>query len=247
MSNPTESLVQYDNPILVSTSLNAQKGGKGKKGSKAPLAPLEKAGTTRNEDYLNSILPPREFTQDGQLWVSYVSPTPATRVDVITLQDNLDQRFQARQGRETGICPIREELYSQCFDELIRQITINCAERGFLLVRVRDEIKMTIQAYQTLYESSIAYGMRKALMAEQKKNEMQTNITQLRQACDELEQEVQRLDQAIIDLFKKDEDDRGREQKAHEDQVIYLKALNQDYKKELEDLLSTKPGEASKK
>jgi dynein light intermediate chain len=77
---------------------------------------------------------------------------------------------------------------------LIRQITINCAERGFLLVRVRDEIKMTIQAYQTLYESSIAYGMRKALMAEQKKNEMQTNITQLRQTCEELESEVTRLD-----------------------------------------------------
>ena len=75
---------------------------------------------------------------------------------------------------------------------MIRQITINCAERGFLLVRVRDEIKMTIQAYQSLYESSIAYGMRKALMSEQKKNEMQTNITQLRQACDELENEVTR-------------------------------------------------------
>ena len=42
-----------------------------------------------------------------------------------------------------------------------------------MLVRVRDEIKMTIQAYQTLYESSIAYGMRKALMAEQRKNDMQ--------------------------------------------------------------------------
>ena len=69
-------------------------------------------------------------------------------------------------ARETGICPIREELFSQCFDELIRQITIQCAERGFLLVRVRDEIKMTIAAYQTLYESSIAYGMRKALMSE---------------------------------------------------------------------------------
>jgi dynein light intermediate chain len=85
----------------------------------------------------------------------------------------LDKRLQARQARETGICPIREELYAQCFDELIRQITIQCAERGFLLVRVRDEIKMTIQAYQTLYESSIAYGMRKALMAEQRKNDMQ--------------------------------------------------------------------------
>jgi dynein light intermediate chain len=240
MASLTESLVKYDTPILVSTSLNAQKG-KGKKGGK-PLAPLEKAGTTRNEDYLNSILPPREYTEGGQLWVRYVSPTPATRVDVINLQDELDVKFQNRQARETGICAMREELYSQCFDELIRQITINCAERGFLLVRVRDELKMTIQAYQTLYESSIAYGMRKALMAEQKKNEMQTSITQLRQGCDELENEVQRLDQAIIDLCKKDEEDRQREQKAHEDQVEYLKALNADYKKELEDLLSTKPG-----
>ena len=86
-------------------------------------------------------------------------------------------------ARETGICPIREELFSQCFDELIRQITIKCAERGFLLVRVRDEISGTIQAYRTLYESSIAYGMRKALVAECRKNEMQTNIKQLEDAC----------------------------------------------------------------
>lgn len=47
-------------------------------------------------------------------------------------------------------------------DELIRQVTVNCAERGLLLLRVRDEIRMTIAAYQTLYESSIAFGMRKA-------------------------------------------------------------------------------------
>ena len=99
---------------------------------------------------------------------------------------------------------------------------------------------MTIQAYQTLYESSIAYGMRKALMAEQKKNEMQTNITQLRHACDELEGEVQRLETSITDLVQKDKEDRDREQKAHDDQVEYLKALNQDYKRELEELLSTK-------
>jgi|TARA_B110000305_G_C19063275_1_gene458135 dynein light intermediate chain, axonemal len=87
-------------------------------------------------------------------------------MDVVTLQEELDKKLQERQVRETGICPIREELYSQAFDELIREVTINCAERGFLLVRVRDEIKMTIQAYQTLYESSIAYGMRKALQDE---------------------------------------------------------------------------------
>ena len=71
----------------------------------------------------------REWTEDGQLWVQYVSSTPATRLDVINLQEQLDQRLLQRQARETGICPVREELYAQCFDELIRQVTINCAER----------------------------------------------------------------------------------------------------------------------
>jgi len=35
--------------------------------------------------------------------------------------------------RESGICPIREELHAQCFDEIIRQVTLNCAERGFTI------------------------------------------------------------------------------------------------------------------
>ena len=72
---------------------------------------------------------------------------------------------------------------------------------------------------------------------------MQTNIGQLRTQCDELEEEVQKLDQNIEDMQKKDEDERNRENKAHEDQVEYLRALNQDYKKELEELLSTKQGQ----
>jgi hypothetical protein len=38
-------------------------------------------------------------------------------------------------------------------------------------------------------------------------------------ACDELESEVTRLDQAIIDLVQKDKEDRDRELKAHEDKV----------------------------
>ena len=33
--------------------------------------------------------------------------------------------------------------------------------------QVRDELRMTLMAYQTLYESSIAFGIRKALKAEQ--------------------------------------------------------------------------------
>lgn len=55
-------------------------------------------------------------------------------------------------------------------------MTINCAERGLLLLRVRDEIQMTIAAYQTLYESSVAFGVRKALQAEQGKADMEKRV-----------------------------------------------------------------------
>ncbi len=65
---------------------------------------------------------------------------------------------------------------SNVSDELIRQVTINCAERGLLLLQVRDEIRMTIAAYQTLYESSVAFGMRKALQAEHGMADMENKV-----------------------------------------------------------------------
>lgn len=94
------------------------------------------------------------------------------------------------QARETGICPVREELYAQCFDELIRQVTVNCAERGLLLLRVRDEMRMTIAAYQTLYESAVAFGIRKALQTEQGKSDLESRITTLESENKDLERQV---------------------------------------------------------
>ena len=88
-----------------------------------------------------------------------------------------------------------------CFaDELIRQVTINCAERGLLLLRVRDEIRMTIAAYQTLYESSIAFGMRKALMSEQRRGEMKEEIRKLTQDRSDLQRQVAGLRAKLEDM-----------------------------------------------
>ena len=55
--------------------------------------------------------------EDTQLWIQQVSSTPSTRMDVVHLQEQLDLKLQQRQARETGICPVRRELYSQCFGE----------------------------------------------------------------------------------------------------------------------------------
>ena len=99
MIPPHNSLVKYDNPILVSTTKDKKGGGSKKKA----LPPVEqKQQPTQTEDILNSILPPREWTEDGQLWVQYVSSTPATRLDVINLQEQLDHKLQQRHQAVRG-------------------------------------------------------------------------------------------------------------------------------------------------
>ena len=205
MSRQADSLVKYETPILVSKTLGKAQAksatSSAKTGASSIAAPSD---SSKTEDYLNSILPPNEYEKNGQLWLQYVSPIPATRLDVCILQQELDKKLQERQARETGICPIREDLYAQTFDEIIRQVTINCAERGFLLVRVRDEVKMTILAYQTLYESSIAYGMRKAMQAEQSKAEKLNKIASLKQIAHENDDHIDKLKRHIFDLLEQE-------------------------------------------
>merc|ERR1719465_328568 len=103
------------------------------------------------------------------------------------MQEALDAKLLERQARDAGICPVREDLYSQCFDELIRQVTLDGPERGLLLLRVRDEIRMTIDAYKTLYDSSVTFGVRKQLQAEQGMGEMEDRIKSLQDTKRDLE------------------------------------------------------------
>merc|ERR1712195_183779 len=234
MIPPLHSLVKYDNPVLV----NSAKDKKSKKGGLPPVVGADAKAPTQTEDILNSILPPREWTEDGQLWIQYVSSTPATRLDVINLQEQLDLKLQQRQARETGICPVREELYAQCFDELIRQVTVNCAERGLLLLRVRDEMRMTIAAYQTLYESSVAFGMRKSLQAEQGKSDMQLKIKTLESDKRDLERQVAELKAKCDTIVKKEAERRAIDEKKHLEEVQFLKRNNEQYKSQLEEFLA---------
>lgn len=145
--------------------------------SKAKAASTGKSANSQVEDLLDAVVAPRTYAKDdGSQFLQRISSEPATKTDIVRLQESLDQLLQQRQARETGICPVREALYSEAFDEVIRQVAVNAAERGVLLLRVRDEIRMVVKAYQALYESSIAFGMRKTLMAEQKRGELQAKV-----------------------------------------------------------------------
>ena len=84
------SLVKYENPEIIEIDDSASS---------------EKDGESC-EEILNSILPPREWEHNGKLWRQSVSASPATRLDVMNLQEQLDLKLQQRQARETGICQV---------------------------------------------------------------------------------------------------------------------------------------------
>ena len=225
------SLVKYDTPYLISSTKNNKKTLEDLKESEEDANTYLRNIINKDDDEsligfkysvkdaLNRLLPPKKITDKDQEWVQYVTCTPVAKADVVNLQENLDRRLQTEQARETGICPIREKLYSECFDELIRQITLNCLERGILLTRIKKELNMTVNSYQSLYESSIAYGIRTLLLAEEEKKKLGDEISKIEKECEDLEVEIQEIDFKIKEHKQNDDKNRKEAKLRHIEEI----------------------------
>lgn len=248
-------LIKYNSPVLVSS--NAPKDGPTPSTSTANnetlTSPTSKDKSARpssgqiisenrreTEEILNSILPPRLWEENGQMWMQSVSSVPATRQDVINLQEKLDALLQQSQAREIGICPVRRELYTQCFDELIRQVTINCMERGLLLLRIRDEMVMSMNAYETLYCSSIAFGLRKALQSQEGKEKLVEYVAQLEHDKETLENTISDMKLRAEQIERRNSELRAAVEKKHAEEIVFLKKTNAQLKAQLEGIIAPK-------
>lgn len=208
------TLVEMDPPLVFSSSA--------KRSAKSSNAESKNDPSTAIDDVLNSILPPREFIVDDVKYIQYVSKKKSTRVGVMMLQENLDSTLLARQARRSGICPVREDLYSQTFDELIRQVALNCPERGLLLLRMRDEIRMTIDAYKTLYESSVTFGVRKQLQAEQGMEDLEVQVKELTSKKAALSKEISELMSKVDVMEKRNTEQRLYTQKKRKEEIAFM-------------------------
>ena len=188
---------------------------------------------------LNSMFPPKKWEEDGHKYVQYVSPIPASREKSRALFKALEQRKKEKRAREKGICPVRQELYSQCFDEIIRQVTIDSPERGLLLLRVRDEIKMTIASYQTLYESAQLYGIRKQVQAEDSKEELKKELLEKEQKSVELTNKKVLLEDKLASLKKHFAERNEIESTKREKDITFMKQQKENLEHFLRDITQT--------
>ena len=127
-------------------------------------------------------------------------------------------------------------------DELIRQVTIECAERGLLFLRIRDEARMRIAAYQTLYESSLAFAVRKAVQGEEEKAVVENKVKEImadtREKQKYISESQERCDGA-------DDLNQERWQAMKKKQAQEIKSLKELYKnqtKQLQEMLAPPPG-----
>ena len=243
----SSSLIKYETPFLVSSTVSNKKLlaelDQNNEESEMFLKKIINTFSIESTDYslkdtLNKILPPKKVKTGDQMWVQYVSCNPVTQAEVVNLYDNLKKKLVLEGARKNGVCPIREKLYDECFHELIRQITINCLERGILLMRIKNETAMTINTYKTLYESCIAYGMRTFIMADKEKNTYTRKIYILEDECQNLEDEIKELEQKLEDGKKQDKIEHDKIVAQHEKVVDDYKRMINLFKNDIKDRLS---------
>lgn len=94
------------------------------------------------------------------------------------------------QAREIGLCNHRRRIYDECFDELIRQVTIECSERGILLTRVRNTYRQLMKSYLNNYLSANAYAMRTLLLNQKEKMKFTDKIDRLQYEIEQLKKQL---------------------------------------------------------
>ncbi len=98
-----------------------------------------------------------------------------------------------------------------------------------LLVRVRDELKMTISAYQTLYNSSVTFGMRKQMQSELGTPQLEEEIAQLAAKKAALSDKLAELGNKREFVEKQIKERRLAEEKKRSEELEFLKYQLNNY------------------
>ncbi|KPA86859.1 hypothetical protein ABB37_00907 [Leptomonas pyrrhocoris] len=211
----------------MSTSSATAAHGKQSKGDGAALT--QAGGDASSTAAANKTLP--------RLWrradVGHVS-----RLDVVLLYLHLQRRCATESARPCGVvCPNRERLYSDVLQELTRQITLLCPERGLLLDELSRGMQQSIETYDVLLDNASQYAVRKSTERDLHQHLFAEKA--------ELETEVRRREHRVSEwrakyagLQKRLEEQQAADDKLHEQEIAYAKKANTQLVNEIKRLAS---------
>mmetsp|Transcript_8946 Transcript_8946/g.8048 ORF Transcript_8946/g.8048 Transcript_8946/m.8048 type:complete len:225 (+) Transcript_8946:97-771(+) len=133
---------------------------------------------------------------------SLVSTKQATRNELIEMRNNFEELISLRRARKVGLDNIRYQLAFQLFDEIIRESAIDCKERGLLLLRIRDEAKMTLQSYGILKQVASTFSINEGEKSNQGFEELIEKRNEMLEKKKKLENEKLKLQNKLRDTQK---------------------------------------------
>lgn len=185
---------------------------------------------------VDSFLVPRTWEENGVRWVQHASPYPASRIETVQTKEKLGKLMKEMGGKSTGICPIRSMLYSECFLEVIRQVTAECWERGLLLLKIHAERVESQTAHRDLFESRTGYAFRLALKGEKDTGAMVQSIEGFKVKMAELSKEEEALRLKCEEHSKYAEEQILIDEKKRNDEINALKKEASQKKNQLDSL-----------
>jgi dynein light intermediate chain len=102
-------------------------------------------------------------------------------------------------------------------------VTLDLPERGLLLLRIRDEVRMTLDAYKTLFDASVTFGVRKQLQAEQGIPELEAELAECAEAKKALEAQVLALRNKLDLVERRQAAKRALDEKRRKEEIGFLK------------------------
>eukprot|EP00658_Telonema_sp_P-2_P028667 TRINITY_DN21924_c0_g1_i1.p1 TRINITY_DN21924_c0_g1~~TRINITY_DN21924_c0_g1_i1.p1 ORF type:complete len:245 (+),score=54.25 TRINITY_DN21924_c0_g1_i1:252-986(+) len=160
------------------------------------------------------------------------------RIDALTLTNKLNHELSDKQARLEGICPVRRELFANCFDDLIRRVTHDCTERGLMLQRIRDEVRLSTDAYRTVFEGSVDTVTNTAWESDEEITNMKHYIKTIEGEVDNLQNQVNTMEaekhraaKEASEMLSQMREEHGKRVKSIEDNNAQIEAFIAELKK----------------
>lgn len=153
---------------------------------------------------------------------------------------SLDKQLEDADLDPVGLSPKRNELYVEHFDSLIQRFydDDDTSDIANLLSRIKDELSMTANSYRKLYESSVTFGLQKALTARHENEDLRTENKALQLENTSLKDRIDYLSRKLSILECKNPNRRSdRQADKYKLELKRLKECNEEMKHHVEKCL----------
>ncbi|KAH9286946.1 33 kDa inner dynein arm light chain, axonemal [Echinococcus granulosus] len=198
----------------------------------------DKPADEKTMKLLTQEFPMRVKRVGNDVYASTVRETQTSPMELAGLLNDLRMTLKQRAARARPLCHVREETLHCLARELLRQLIIDCPERGLLFKQVLEEHYKYIESYKVLMQHNDAFMCRKNLQAFHTRGTQLTKVQYLEDEIDVLKHQAKALKEAADRLEKKYQEDRRSAESQRQNELRYLRQLGEQLKGQVEVFLA---------